>query len=300
MCGDQRSIGRDSSLGMRWVVLVLLAVALALPAAASAAEPTGQITGKVTSASTKAAIPGIEVCAAEDLFEAELFGHCSKTNASGEYSISGLPAGSYGVGFFAPEGSGLNYVRQYYNGKSFFDEAELMSVKAGQTVSGVNAVLATGGRITGKVISASSKAAIEGVHVCAYSEDDGYEQCAKTNAGGEYTVSGLSTGSYEIEFFAGEDLNYVPQYSGDLLVEAGQTTSSINATMQTGGQITGKVTSASSKAAIEGIEVCASDESDFNRECAKTNPSGEYKVSSLPTTNYTVEFYAPEGSGLTL
>src|ERR1700677_775280 len=94
MCGDQRSIGRASSLGTRWTALVLLTVALALasPAAASAAEPTGQITGKVTSESSKAGIEGIEVCAAESVYDAELFGNCSKTNSNGEYSISGLSA----------------------------------------------------------------------------------------------------------------------------------------------------------------------------------------------------------------
>jgi 5-hydroxyisourate hydrolase-like protein (transthyretin family) len=309
MCGDQRSIGRAYSLGTGWAVLVSLMVALGLtsPAAASAAEATGKITGKVTSASSKAAIAGIEVCAAENLFEAELFGHCAKTDQSGEYSISGLSAGIYGVGFFAPEGGGLNYIPQYYNDRPSIYEAEQIVVEAGQTKSGVNAAMQVGGQITGQVTSASSKAALAGIEVCAYGTDDEprfVDQCAKTNSSGEYTVSGLANGSYRVGFFApeGGGMNYIFQYydgkssyseDEQVAVEVGRAKSGINAALQAGGQISGKVTSASTKDAVAGVQVCASSEVDG--QCAKTNSSGEYTVLGLPTGSYEVYFYAPEG-----
>jgi hypothetical protein len=260
----------------------------------SALAEDGQIMGKVTNVSTKAAIEGIQVCAAESVFEVELFGHCAKTNSSGEYSISELSAGSYGVGFFAPEGSGLNFVTQYYADKSAIGEAELLTVEAGKTVSGIDAALAMGGQITGKVTSASTKGAVAGIQICAdTTSGEFYEQCAKTDSGGEYTVSGLPTGSYAIDFFApeGSGLNFVAQsYGGELPVEAGQTESGIDAVMQTGGQITGTVTSASTNGPIADIQVCALGE--IGDQCDKTNSSGEYTVSGLATGSYEIDFSA--------
>jgi Carboxypeptidase regulatory-like domain len=300
---------KQAKLAPMFAVLAAVGLLLAFAPSALAAED-GQITGKVTSASSNAAIAGIAVCAAESVFEAELFGHCATTNSSGEYSISGLPAGSYGVGFFSPEGSGLNYMPQFYNGKSSVFEAELLAVEAGQTVSGINAAMQVGGQITGKVTDASSKAAIAGIEVCAYNTGF-FNQCAKTNPSGEYTVSGLATGSYTVYFSSpeGSGLNYIPQFYSEkssfseaeaVAVEAGKTKSSIDAAMVEGGQITGKVTKASGGAAIEGVQVCALEASGgggFYGHCAQTSSTGEYTIAGLATGSYKVEFSAGETCG---
>ncbi|MGO9321106.1 MAG: collagen binding domain-containing protein [Solirubrobacteraceae bacterium] len=69
----------------------------------------------------------------------------------------------------------------------------------------------------------------------------------------------------------------------------------------TAGGISGKVTSATTKVAIAGIEVCgfqnegSLDEELFNEEaffggCATTGPGGEYTISDLGPGSYTVEF----------
>jgi hypothetical protein len=67
-----------------------------------------------------------------------------------------------------------------------------------------------------------------------------------------------------------------------------------------GGQISGTVTTAASKAALAGVEVCAySGLSEFGGElgehCATSNAAGEYSVSGLPAADYTVEFYSLGG-----
>ena len=95
------------------------------------------------------------------------------------------------------------------------------------------------GAISGKVTSASTKAAIEGIEVCVLES----ETCTSTNASGTYTLSGLSPGNYKVAFFAPEGGAYLTQfYDGKFSfseadavpVQAGQTKSEIDAAMLAG------------------------------------------------------------------
>jgi hypothetical protein len=234
-----------------------------------AALPTGgQVTGRVTK-SGGTGLANIKVCA----FSGE--GECGTTNANGEYTISALPSGSYKVEFY-PGDEGGNYLPQYYNGKSSSFEAEAVSVIAGGSpTSGVNAEMHPGGQITGKVTAASGGAALANVEVCIgeplFVERLG---CPITNANGEYTILGLSSGSYNVHFYPHEGGNYLPQSDNGVSVTAGSTTSGINAAMPPGGQITGRVSAASGGDGVANIEVCAASMSGGRYSCATTNGGG--------------------------
>jgi hypothetical protein len=205
-------------------VLAAFGCACGVAANARAAEGDGKITGKVINAATEAPIAGIEVCAfvksggggpvetggsGEGSGEEELF-QCPTTAANGEYTISGLPSGEYIVGFGAPFMSELNYITQFYNGKSTFTEATPVSVAAGGTASGIDAKLAEGGRIAGKVSDASTGAAISGGLVCAFGANPETGGCALTDASGEYTIAGLPAGEYKVGF--ADPNSYVTQF----------------------------------------------------------------------------------------
>jgi hypothetical protein len=218
---------------------------------AQAAEGSGNITGKVTNVATGAPIAGIEVCAfpkalgeaaggveTEEEGTEEELAKCPTTAANGEYTITGLSSGEYIVGFGVPFMSELNYVTQFYNGKTSFAEAQPVTVTAGGTLSGIDAKLAEGGRITGKVTDASTGAAIERAIVCAFGANPESGGCAYTNAGGEYTISGLVSGEYKVGFAS--PLQYVVQYyndkaalseAGAVSVLAGSTTSGVDAAL---------------------------------------------------------------------
>jgi hypothetical protein len=259
----------------------------------------------VTSAATKAPIEGIEVCA-----EGEAAFECAFTNASGDYDITGLPAGAYRV-FFAPAfESNANYLSQFYNGKASFEEATPVVVASGGTVIGIDAALLEGGQITGKVTDAKSKAAIACIEVCAEPKGEGFVfRCARTNGAGEYDIVGLPTGEYDVEFLLSfeSSLNYLRQFyngksslseANPVAVTAGSTTPSINAVLQEGGELTGKVTDATTKAAVAKIQVCAFDGPEGFGRCAPTNASGEYAIAGLATGEYKVQFLLPFESGL--
>jgi hypothetical protein len=267
---------------------------------------SGSITGKVTDASTKAVVAGIEVCGFGSAGD-----ECADTNASGEYTISNLAAGAYSVEFLRPFESGLNYLPQFYSDTTSYANASKVSVTAGVDTSGIDAALEAGAQIAGRVVAATTNAALAGIQVCAYVTSGEYSGgCATTNAGGEYTVPGLVSGQYTVDFSVpyASGLDYLPQYYEDkssaseaqpISVTTGITTPGIDASMQVGGQITGRVISASTKATVAGIEVCAFESNGaYVGRCATTNASGEYTVSALASGQYTLWFSAPYESNL--
>src|SRR5262249_32578831 len=231
----------------------------------AAMQPGGQITGTVTDNSTHAVQGDVEV----DLSDArgsQLNDGC--TGAEGTYSFAGLTTGSYRVGFAASSdfcGVDTNYLPQFYNGKSSLAAADPVSVTAGSTTSNINAALQQGGQITGTVTDASTHNPVAGVVVEVLDASGDFVNSICTAGDGTYTVHGLQTAAYAVQFSSSSDncarsLNYVTQfYNGkssqaaadSVAVTAGATAPNINAALQPGGQISGTVTDASTHAPLQ-------------------------------------------------
>jgi len=155
------------------------------------------------------------------------------------------------------------------------------------------------GAISGEVVKADTSTAIEGVEACAFQLPE-YEPvfCEETNVDGEYEIGELPSGEYIVEFWASY-LGYAPQfYNGvssyedaDEITVGSGTVSGIDAELQKGGAIEGRVTDASTGAGINEAVVCA-----FSRviigNCGLTNAVGNYAVIGLATGSYGVEFWA--------
>ncbi|MGD1057511.1 MAG: carboxypeptidase regulatory-like domain-containing protein [Solirubrobacteraceae bacterium] len=260
-----------------------------------------EVTGTVRAEGSKAPIAGVEVCAyqvGEPEYEG-FYATCGPTGASGEYTIAGLESGKYKLQFFAPAGSGLNYIAQYYAGKASWEEADAVQLTAGATKSAIDANMATGGEISGQASAAVGGAAIAGLEVCAVPITGGEDGCALTDASGDYTIPGLGTGSYRVEFSVTSQStsSYLTQFFDDkpsyneaepVAVVVGSTTPDINAAMQPGATISGIVTGAS-KTPLRNVQACAYGDGAFR--CATTNTAGEYAITALATGNYTVVFY---------
>jgi hypothetical protein len=301
-------------------LIVFIMILFGFASNARAAE-AGRITGEVTDAVTHAGIEGLDVCAGE---RAEKIGdHCANTSPNGEYAISGIPTGSYVVEFLVPFGGpdsfqgDLDYAPQYYNGKATSTEAEEVAVTAGQATGGINAAMLPGGQITGAVTDAVTDDPIAGITVCASrSQVKEYPpiRCDVTNADGEYTIDPLVSGEYMVEFTApsGSSPDYARQYYDDQLlseqasmvpVTVGETTPGIDAAMQPGGNITGRVTVAATGNPLMNAEVCAYSATALLQwhtgpeRCAQTNAHGEYTLIQLTAGQEIVEFYDEFGNG---
>lgn len=112
---------------------------------------------------------------------------------------------------------------------------------------------AAAGEIRGEVVEAGGGPAIEEVEVCAFRLPT-YElfACKETDASGSYTLSGLSNGKYIVEFWA-PYLGFAPQFfnrvssfeDAEEITIVGGTVSGIDAQLEEGGAIEGRVTDAS-------------------------------------------------------
>lgn len=221
------------------------------------------------------------------------------TASDGTYTLTGLPTGTIAVRF---SGNGQNYVSQYYNGKSGFSSADQFAVTSGTTTPNINAKLATGGILTGTVTNAAGTplqgAQVQVLNCVDFAFNFNANCTATTDATGKYTIQGLATGNFFLQFSEGTNPNLLTVYSGGSLnadqaapvsVTAGSTTT-LGAALPTGGQITGTITNASGGAVVSGVNVFAFDANGNFAGSATTDANGKYTIQSLRGGSYKLEF----------
>jgi 5-hydroxyisourate hydrolase-like protein (transthyretin family) len=162
------------------------------------------------------------------------------------------------------------------------------------------------GAISGTVTSASTHEPLRGIEVTVYEAGGSIPiptEFAVTNQKGEYTVDGLASGSYVVEFsagFEGEGGNYVTQFYENatsptsakrVSVTAPDTTAEINAALQVGGEIKGEATASEDFVPLKGIGVTVYDGKE-PVAYATTGANGQYTVVGLATGSYKVGFSA--------
>jgi hypothetical protein len=198
-------------------------------------KESSSISGKVTSAATGTGLGNVTVSVSGPSGS-----RSTTTESNGDYTISDLSPGSYTVAFSA---YGSLYLSQS------------TSTLLGEGTVEVNVALKEGGKISGTVTDAVTHGGLAKISVNAYSPSGGYYGgTASTNAKGEYTVTGLPTGSYKVSFaweFSEAEAKefekaprflpkYITQYYSGQLSEAtanpvgateGTVTSGINAAM---------------------------------------------------------------------
>lgn len=275
----------------------MLAVALfAALGPAVALGATGSISGTVVDAGDKAAIEGVEACAAE-LSEERDFG-CAETDAAGFYEIEDLDPGEYAVDFWPGE---LSYRYQAYDEKSSWSEADPVVVGIGET-SGIDAELQPTAAIQGTVTATEDGLPVGEVEVCAYeAASEELFDCDYTAGDGTYSIDRLVGGQYKVTFWSGPSDRHLARQFYDrrnrwpeadvVSVAEGETTQGVDADLPPGAVIAGGVARTDNGQPLDDIRVCGIEVlANELSICTWTNEQGHYAIRRFPQGTYKVAF----------
>ena len=172
----------------------------------------------------------------------------SFSGSKGQYTLTGLPAGRYQVEFSASCGGGFffgetspNYANQWYKGRATQAGAATVVVRGGQTTPNIDAAMTPGGTISGQVTYKPNQRPVSFVCVFAFTPSGGSATLGLTDRRGRYSIDGLSTGQYSLEFdpcIGGTALAGQTR-PGHVRVIAGHAVRSVNEQLALGGSISG-------------------------------------------------------------
>lgn len=214
-------------------------------------------------------------------------------DSGGGYTFSGLAAGGYLVRYYNCH----PYANEWWDDKSSLATATTITLADSEQRTGIDATLAVGGTISGRVTDAGG-AGVESICVDAFAVDPNlnFERQVSTNASGDYTVDGLPTGDYKVSFnecdpspsFFGEYFDDVRFASQATLIHV-ETESSLtgkNASLDRAGSIAGRVTDDLGNP-LAGFCVSASGTLGGN---TTTDSNGDYTVAPLHADTYKLVF----------
>lgn len=240
----------------------------------------GAISGLVTSAATGLPVSGISVSA-----YGESGGDSDYTDATGRYTITGLASGAYSVKA-APSFETVNLI----------GTPQTVTVAAPATLDNVNFALTVGGTLTGQVTGPGGTP-LANITVYLGNSDGSYQRYVYTDATGLYTATGMPSGMYRVLFrpraYIPEAYNNHPDFSAadPIAVAAPGTVTGIDAVLEQGGAISGKLTDATSGAPITSGQVTIYDAAGKRVMYGRLTFLGGWASSSaLPSGSYRIEF----------
>ncbi len=222
---------------------------------------------------------------------------------NGSYAIEGLPSGQYILQFDLSEAG-----YEWYQGKDGYATADTVQVNAPDSTTHIDSIrfpIAEKGSLSGKVTDKCTGEGIGDISVGVYSAGWNYFGSTKTDCSGAYIITELPVGEYQIFFritserepyYIGQWYNNAPNHAhGDTVtITADQTTENIDAQMQYGGMITGRLTDADNGSGIKGIYpmVYGINENAgvIAHPLSTTDDHGNYAIYGVPPGDVKVQF----------
>ena len=257
----------------------------------------GQIAGHITDAVTTTPLANVNVQVADSTGQF-VGGWEQASDATGAYLTRGLPAGTY---YIRTEGSHA-YVNEFYNNLPYGmppTSATPVVVSLGSVTQHIDFPLATGGRISGRIVDASTLMPLQNVSVSIFDGSGSFAGNSSTDATGHYLSPGLPAGTYFAKTDrSGAYIQTLYQTSACLRcdvklgtpipVTGGTTTAGINFSLVQGGRIAGHVTSAATAAPVANVAMEVADSTGnfiWGWEQG-TDATGAYLTVGLPAGTY--------------
>jgi protocatechuate 3,4-dioxygenase beta subunit len=256
--------------------------------------PPGAIAGDVTSQSGK---PLGNICVeiadakTRNFIDNNPGGIGPRVTVHGHYQIGGLTPGRYLVNF--SECGGGKWADQWYRNGTTIASARAVTVRPGQTTTGINQVLADGGLISGTVTDSSGQP-VRNICVQAFDPASlGFGEAA-TGRTGHYTISGLDSGQYSVYFApcSVKGANLGGASARTLVTVTRPRTTTVNIKLKAGGTISGKVLGgANGKAPQAGTCVLAvPNDPNGSLQPVVTRNDGTYLLPDLAPGKYRLYF----------
>lgn len=272
----------------------------------------GAVTGTVSDTTRAgAAVAGVRVSVSSYAAQSLSGQPTATTDASGHYTVRGLPNDAYYQVCFDPSsasgGGAAGYAQQCYDHRPTAGQALLQMVLAGRTLSGVDAGLVAGGALSGRVVDATTQQELAGAQVSVVLAFTTVGT-AVTASDGSWTVPGLAPGTQYTVFVqaasatggSSDASGYQDTFLGGsstpttVSVTAGSTTSGLVVPVSPGGALLAVVKDASGHPlANVGMNLQSQQANRYAfSDVARTGADGTILVKGLqPATDYQVCFH---------
>jgi flagellar hook capping protein FlgD len=260
-------------------------------------SPGGWISGTVANSNGTILLAGIDI----DVFNSSgvfLTDYDGMTDANGAFIVS-VPPGSYYI--MADPTAEQQYVDTYYPDKPTFTGAELVSVSAGATASGINIRAPWGGTISGFVRNAGL-APLAGIKTVILDTNFNVVKGASglSGADGSFLAGALVPGTYLVRADGDSANGYAFQYfDGKILrsqaqwvtVAQGQNTPNINFALDRAGWLSGVVRAGDTSLPLVqvSVDVYATSGEQIGALHEKTASDGTFKFGRVPAGSYLVK-----------
>ncbi|MFI2708565.1 carboxypeptidase regulatory-like domain-containing protein [Micromonospora sp. NPDC018662] len=274
------------SFARRAATAAVVAGFLVLPGSAPAqAAETSTVSGRLTtSAGAGAADAQVEV------FDADTYATAgwTTTDSDGRWSVGGLDAGRYLVGF-----QPVDQPAQYYRQQAMIWDADPVTVGNGETATADDQLRATG-VLTGRITDAGG-APVAWLSIYADRPDNSGNAYGSTDEDGRFRIA-ATPGDYTLSFRPIEG-SYQTQYvpgkldevdAGRYRVTADQETV-VDETVLPTGSLTGTFTTATG-APLVSAQVAVNTANMYGGVDAETGPDGTFTVPALLAGSYKVRF----------
>ncbi len=136
------------------------------------------------------------------------------TDINGNFVIGGLSTAGYKIHYDTRYAAGMR-AAEWYNNKDSFGAADLVWVTEGSTISGIDAVLTSGGGIKGRVTN-SAGVGIQSVIAYAYTPTGGFVSYDFTDSNGDYEIISIMSGNYKIFYSTSSAIgDYIEEWYND-------------------------------------------------------------------------------------